>query len=176
MFDLIVAMNPMGIIGLDDSIPWRVPEDLAYFRKMTLGKTIIMGRKTMSSLPNQRPLPDRTNWVITRDTNMYQFEDPLWTQTKYMSMEEATTTGEDAFVIGGGQIYEAFLPRCNKVYATIVDWAPTGDDDDATRVYFPLSLAQLIMEYNVESESEEFVSAKSGVKYKFMVFCGRKDA
>lgn len=172
MFDLIVAMNPMGIIGLDDSIPWRVPEDLAYFRKTTLGKTIIMGRKTLSSLPNQRPLPDRTNWVITRDTNMYQFEDPLWGQTKYMSLEDAITAGDDAIVIGGGQIYEAFLPRCNKIYATIVDWSP--GDDDSTKVYFPLSLAQLMMEYNIESESEEFVSAKSGLKYKFMVFCGKK--
>jgi dihydrofolate reductase len=171
MFDLIVAMNPMGIIGLDDSIPWRVPEDLAYFRKMTLGKTIIMGRKTLSSLPNRRPLPDRTNWVITRDTNMYQFEDPLWGQTKYMSLEDAITAGEDAIVIGGGQIYEAFLPRCNKIYATIVDWSP--GDDDSTKVYFPLSLAQLMMEYNIKSESEEFVSAKSGLKYKFMVFCGK---
>lgn len=176
MFDLIVAMNPMGIIGLDDSIPWRVPEDLAYFRKMTLDKTIIMGRKTLSSLPNQRPLPDRTNLVITRDTNMYQFEDPLWTRTKYVSMEEATTVGDDAFVIGGGQIYNAFLPRCNKIYATIVYWAPGDDDYDAIRVYFPLSFAQLMMEYNIESESEEHVSAKSGLKYKFMVFCGKKDA
>ena len=174
MFDLIVAMNPMGIIGLDDSIPWRVPEDLAYFRKMTLDKTIIMGRKTLSSLPNQRPLPDRTNLVITRDTNLYHFEDPLWTRTKYVSMEEATTVGDDAFVIGGGQIYNAFLPRCNKIYATIVYWAPGDDDYDAIRVYFPLSLAQLMMEYNIESESEEHVSAKSGLKYKFMVFCGKK--
>lgn len=172
MFNLIVAMNPKGLIGVNNELPWRVPEDLAYFREKTMGKTIIMGRKTLSSLPNQRPLPDRTNWVITRDTNMYQFEDPLWGQTKYMSLEDAITAGDDAIVIGGGQIYEAFLPRCNKIYATIVDWSP--GDDDSTKVYFPLSLAQLMMEYNIESESEEFVSAKSGLKYKFMVFCGKK--
>jgi dihydrofolate reductase len=61
MLDLIVAMNSTGLIGINYTIPWRVPEDLAYFREKTMGKSIIMGRKTFASLPNQTPLPGRTN-------------------------------------------------------------------------------------------------------------------
>ena len=166
MFNLIVAMNPNGIIGLGDRIPWRVPEDLAYFRKMTLGKPIIMGRKTFASLPNQQPLPNRTNLVLTRDANLYNYE----SEEKYIKMDDISNIEEGAFVIGGGEIYRKLLPRCNKIYATIVYWEPSADDDDdEKRVYFPKSMSQLMMEYKVESESEMFVSKVSGIQYKFMV-------
>ena len=167
MFNLIVAMNPTGIIGLGDRIPWRVPEDLAYFRKMTLGKPIIMGRKTFASLPNQQPLPNRTNLVLTRDDNLNNYE----SEEKYIKMDDISNIEEGAFVIGGGEIYRELLPRCNKIYATIVYWEPPAndDDDDEKRVYFPKSMTQLMMEYIIESESEMFVSKVSGIQYKFMV-------
>ena len=167
MFNLIVAMNPTGIIGLGDRIPWHVPEDLAYFRKMTLGKTVIMGRKTFASLPNQQPLPNRTNLVLTRDDNLYNYE----SEEKYIKMDDISNIEEGAFVIGGGEIYRELLPQCNKIYATVVYWEPPSnhDDDDEKRVYFPKSMSQLMMEYTVETESEMFVSKVSGIQYKFMV-------
>ena len=67
MKGILVAVSPEGIIGKDNSIPWHYPEDLKRFKKLTLGKTVIMGRNTWESIPEkQRPLPDRRNIVITR--------------------------------------------------------------------------------------------------------------
>ena len=174
MFDLIVAMNPVGIIGADDTIPWHVPEDLAFFRKMTLGKNVIMGRKTFAGLPSQKPLPNRTNLVVTRDENLFEYAVPeatADTAVKFITMNDAIGLKEPAFVIGGGEIYRTLLPYCDKLYVTVVFWKPAEGGDEY--IYFPLTLAQLMMEYTLESETEIMISSKSGLNYKMMVFCKR---
>lgn len=172
MFDLIVAMNPVGIIGADCVIPWHVPEDLAFFRKMTLGKNVIMGRKTFAGLPSQKPLPNRTNLVVTRDENLFEYAVPeatLDTVVKFIRMEDAIGLKEPAFVIGGGEIYQELLPHCDRLYVTIVFWKPDEDENQGFK-YFPLTLAQLMMEYALESETEIMISSKNGLNYKMMVF------
>lgn len=176
MFDLIVAMNPKGLIGVNNELPWRVPEDLAYFREKTIGKTIVMGRKTFASFPNQAPLPGRTNLVLTRDTNLHDYDKDIdMVSEKYVKMEDVMALKEHTFIIGGGEIFRDFLPICNKLYVTLVyKDVPPNDDDEDTHIYFPCTIWQLISDYKLESESEVYESKHKGTNYKFMVFCGKK--
>ena len=103
MKGILVAVSPEGIIGKDNSIPWHYPEDLKRFKKLTLGKTVIMGRNTWESIPEkQRPLPDRRNIVITR-TNVKDVE-------CFNSIEKAVETCKgDIWYIGGAGIYKEAL-------------------------------------------------------------------
>lgn len=130
---LIVAQGRNRVIGNDNKLPWYLPEDLRYFKQVTLGKPIIMGRKTFESIG--RPLPGRMNIVITRDQ--------AWSAegvTIVNSLDEAIEVGEaqalidgceEAVVIGGAQIYEQALSRIDRLYLTQVEAEPEGD------AYFP---------------------------------------
>ena len=126
---LIVAQGKNRVIGNENRLPWYLPEDLRYFKQVTLGKPIIMGRKTYESIG--KPLPGRTNIVITRDPN--------WSAEGVKlakSLDEAIELGEaqalidgveEAVVIGGAQIYEQSLSRVDRLYMTEVDDEPEGD-------------------------------------------------
>ncbi|MGB2241898.1 MAG: dihydrofolate reductase [Porticoccaceae bacterium] len=126
---LIVAVSQNNVIGRDNQLPWHLPEDLQYFKSITMGKPILMGRKTYDSIG--RPLPGRTNIVITRDPN--------WTAEGVEvvnSLEAAMTAGAEAcnavesdeiMVIGGAQIYRDCLPMADKLYLTKVDADIQGD-------------------------------------------------
>jgi dihydrofolate reductase len=126
---LIVAVSRNGVIGLDNQLPWHLPEDLKYFKSVTMGKPIVMGRKTYDSIG--RPLPGRTNIVITRD--------PSWHADGVMvaqSLESALDMGskasaeagvEEVMVIGGEQIYRMTLPAADRLYLTQVDADVEGD-------------------------------------------------
>ena len=177
MLDLIVAMNSTGLIGINNTIPWRVPEDLAYFREKTMGKSIIMGRKTFASLPNQTPLPGRTNLVVTRDTNLHDFapeRDANIIAEQYIKMKDVFSLLEPAFVIGGGEIYRELLPHCGRLFVTFIYKDIMVNEYDDVCVYFPLTFSQLINEYKIEHESEVYVSKTNKTKYQFFVFCGKK--
>ncbi len=115
---LIVAVDNNFAIGKDGGIPWRLRGDLQYFKQQTLGHSVVMGRKTLESLPGGRPLKDRTNIVLTR-VAAYAPEGV----TVCHSVEEvlALPEAEDAFVIGGESIYKAFLPYCTHALVTKVD-------------------------------------------------------
>lgn len=126
---LIVAMSRNGVIGIDNQLPWHLPEDLKYFKSVTMGKPIIMGRKTYDSIG--RPLPGRTNIVITRDPS-WQAEGVSVVQT----LEAALSLGQVAcnaagadeiMVIGGEQIYRMTLPAADRLYLTQVDAEVEGD-------------------------------------------------
>lgn len=122
---LIVAHAKNRVIGRDGDMPWRLRDDLRFFREKTTGHTVVMGRKTFESIG--KPLPNRTNVVITRDES---FEaDGV---TVVHSPEAALTLPQDGasgplFVIGGGQIYEALLAFVNTAYITVIDAEPDGD-------------------------------------------------
>ena len=119
---LIVAAARNGVIGGGNKMLWRVPEDFAHFKRTTMGHPIVMGRKTFESLG--RPLPNRTNVVITRQN----IEIPGCTVVH--SLEEAVRLfpeDEEVFVIGGAQIYAAALPLARKFYLTRVFRAYEGD-------------------------------------------------
>lgn len=116
---MIVAANRKGYIGKDGRLMWHIPEDLARFRKLTSGHDIVMGRKTWESLP-ARPLPDRTNYVLTRNTN-YEAPGAIVCH----SIDEVPTA--DLFVIGGEEIYKLYIHKADVVYLTNVDDWSQGD-------------------------------------------------
>lgn len=130
---LIVAQGRNRVIGNDNKLPWYLPEDLRYFKQVTLGKPIIMGRKTFESIG--RPLPGRMNIVITRDVNWFANGITIVNSLDAaieMGAAQALIDGcDEAVVIGGAQIYQQALPRIDRLYLTQVDAEPEGD------AYFP---------------------------------------
>lgn len=113
----VVAMNQDHVIGTNNELPWHIPEDLAYFKKVTLGKPIIMGRKTFESIG--RILPGRRNIVISRGGFSYSGVDV------YSSLEHAIFDLKDApeiCIIGGGEIFKQSMEVINSLHLTIVDY------------------------------------------------------
>ena len=116
LISLIVAMAQNGVIGCDNSLPWRLPDDLRRFRAFTLGKPILMGRKTFESIG--RPLPGRINLVLTRDRG-WSAEGAIAVH----SVEEALTqagSSDELVAIGGAEIYRLVLPFARRIYLTHV--------------------------------------------------------
>jgi dihydrofolate reductase len=120
---LIWAQAQARVIGADGALPWHLPEDLKNFRELTAGSVVVMGRRTWESLPERfRPLPGRTNVVLTTD--------PLWwaegARPAY-SVSQVLGQYPDCWVIGGGTVYAEFLPHAERAVVTDVDLAVEGD-------------------------------------------------
>ena len=129
--NLIVNVDKNWAIGLVSKLLVRIPQDMKYFRSMTTGHVVVMGRKTLESFPESKPLPNRVNIVLTRDQG-YQAPGAVVVHSMEELKEELKKySGEEIFVIGGGQIYRELLPLCDKAYVTKVDRAFDAD------VYFP---------------------------------------
>jgi dihydrofolate reductase len=122
----VVAVSRNGVIGRDGGLPWRISADLKRFKQITMGKPVIMGRKTWESLP-KKPLPGRTNIVITRQADYEaagaQVAPDIVTALKAAEAERP----EEIAVIGGGEIFAAFMPLANRIYLTEVDLSVDGD-------------------------------------------------
>jgi dihydrofolate reductase len=124
---IIVAVAENGVIGRGGTLPWRLSADLQRFKRLTMGHTIIMGRRTWESIG--RPLPGRQTVVVTRQPN-YRLEDP--TVTVASSLEQARKTAQnagddEAFIVGGAELYRAALPEADRLYLTRVDAEVDGD-------------------------------------------------
>lgn len=119
---MIAAMGKNRVIGKDNDIPWHLPDDFQYFKDMTKGHCVIMGRKNWESLPHKfKPLPDRTNIVITRQAD-YEAEGGLVTSSLESALALAQENGEsEAFIIGGGEIYRMGLELADKIYLTEIN-------------------------------------------------------
>jgi len=120
---LIAAMSKNRVIGRDNAIPWNIPADMHRFRELTLGHTIIMGRKTFESIG--KPLPGRKNIIVTRQPDY-----PATGISVAGSLNEALLLAEgdgEVFICGGGEIYEQALPVAAKIYLTLVDCDIDGD-------------------------------------------------
>ena len=119
----IVAISENSVIGKNGDLPWRISEDLKWFKKITLGHTLLMGRKTWESLPGA--LPGRQNWVLSRTA------EPQEGMAVFRSMDEvkeALTPTQTLFIIGGGEIYSMALPLCHELYISEVrQKVPDGD-------------------------------------------------
>lgn len=121
------------IIGKNGSMPWSLPEDLAHFKRTTLGHPVIMGRKTWESFPQKsRPLPGRTNIVITRDEASHAAlrtagATPVASPEEALKVARDSEGAEEIWVIGGGEIYAAFAKTANLVVMTVVNATPEGD-------------------------------------------------
>ena len=120
----VVAVSRNGVIGRDGGLPWHISSDLQRFKAITMGKPIIMGRKTWESLP-KRPLPGRLNIVVTRQKN-YMAENAVVVPDAAAAIIAAGNVDEIA-VIGGGEIYRMFMPLVDRVYLTEVDLDVDGD-------------------------------------------------
>lgn len=124
---LIAAMADNRVIGIDNTLPWHLPADLRHFKKITMGKPILMGRKTYESIG--KPLPGRTNIIVTTDRG-YQAPGCIVVH----SIDEAlgaTQESEEVMVIGGASFYEQLLPRADRLYLTLIHADFAGD------AYFP---------------------------------------
>ncbi len=127
MISMIAAMARNNCIGRDGELPWDIPEDLAHFRSVTKGKPVIMGRKTWESLPEQvRPLPGRTNIIITRQTD-YTVPTGVLVYSDIQAAIDSQSATEEVMIIGGAQIYTMGMPFADRLYITHVDRDVDGD-------------------------------------------------
>lgn len=159
---LIWAEARGGVIGDDGTIPWHLPEDLAHFKEVTSGATVVMGRRTWQSLPERfRPLPDRRNVVLTRDDS--------WSaegaEIAHALDEILDATGRDdssapVWIIGGGEIYAQSLPWASRIEVTELDLDVAGD----TRA--PAVDPDL---WHIADETE-WLESRTGIRYRFVSY------
>jgi dihydrofolate reductase len=150
---LIWAQSTSGVIGRDGGIPWRLPEDQARFKELTMGHTVVMGRLTWDSLPTKvRPLPGRRNVVVTR-----QADYPADGAEVVTTLEDALTDDEN-WVIGGGQIYGLALPIATRCEVTEVEIDLPRQDADA--------VAPVLDESWLGTEGV-WLTAGSGLRYRY---------
>lgn len=121
---MIAALSQNNQIGINNKMPWHIPEDLEYFKRITMGHTIVMGRKTYESIG--RALPNRNNIILTHDDSL-----TLPGVSILHSIEEVLNLADqeekELFIIGGGEIYKLFIPYANKLYITQIDTCIEGD-------------------------------------------------
>ncbi|MCL6417448.1 dihydrofolate reductase [Aestuariirhabdus sp. Z084] len=159
---MIAAVAENGAIGIDNKLPWYLPGDLRYFKAVTMGKPIIMGRKTFDSL--RKPLPGRTNIVITRDSN-YQPEGVKVVHSLDAALSLAEEVGlinglDEMMIIGGEQIYRLAMERADRLYLTRVYQSFEGD------AWFP----ELDQTCWSESQREDhFSEDEPPLKYSYQV-------
>lgn len=155
MLSMIVAMDDNRLIGQDNQLPWRLPADLQYFKRVTMGHMVVMGRKTFESIG--RALPGRRNLVLTRN-EAYQATGC----TVIHTLEEIDSSPEEeVFIIGGAEIFREMLPQARRLYITKIHAAFEGD------AYFP----------EVDESQWRLLSSESGVvdeenlyPYEYLVF------
>lgn len=158
MISIIVAVSEDLGIGKNNELLWHIPEDMKRFKKLTMGKTVIMGKKTWESLP-RRPLPGRTNIVIT-DQPGERFEGAV----SVYSIDEAIRKcrkEDEAFIMGGGSIYRQFMPIADRLYITHVHKKAPAD------VFFP----EIDPKIWKVGEKEEFrVNEGSLIPYAYTIY------
>ena len=157
--NIIAACDQNGLIGINGRMPWYIPEDLQRFKRLTTGNAIIMGRKTWESLPI-KPLPDRTNYVISRST-MDNPTNAFWHRRSLQSVLQAIEQyrpDSGVFIIGGQRLYEEALPLADTVYLTKVKTTYNPKDNDEV-AYFPLADMNFV--------DWELESCESAIDYVF---------
>ena len=136
--NLIAAVDNNWAIGKNNQLLVRIPMDQKFFREMTTGKVVVMGRKTLESFPNSRPLKNRTNIVLTHNPS-YEVEGAVVVHSlDELHKELEKYNSEDIYIIGGQKIYEQLVDECDVAHITKVDfeWRITGDSEEQT--YFDL--------------------------------------
>ncbi|WP_157671025.1 dihydrofolate reductase [Chitinibacter sp. GC72] len=150
---IISAVGANGIIGIENRLPWRLPEDLQHFKRLTMGRPMLMGRKTFESLPGL--LPGRRHLVISRNPDWQAVGAEVF--PSLAAAIAACSTEESTFVIGGGEIYRQALPLADTLYLTEVNLQPAGD---ATFPEFDRAAWQEI--------SREAHSSANGIEFAFV--------
>ncbi|MED4953346.1 dihydrofolate reductase [Paenibacillus macerans] len=159
---LIWAMAQNGVIGRNNQLPWRLPADLKFFKAQTMGKTMIMGRKTWESM-GSKPLPGRHSVVLTQDKS-YRAEgaDVVHTLEEALRYEKE---GEELMVIGGAGVFRLFLPNADKLLVTRIDEDIEGD------VFFPSLNWE---DFDLVHEEQGIRDDKNPYDYRFLTYERRK--
>ena len=153
ILSLLVAASENNVIGKDNQLPWHLPNDLKYFKNLTWGMPILMGRKTFDSIG--KPLPGRKSIVITRNTD-WQYEGVDVVHSIEDAIQKAKAFGvKEIFVIGGAEIFKTSLPNANRIYLTRIHHHFDGD------VFFPQ-----ILEDEWSLISSRFCEADEKNKYQ----------
>ena len=160
---LIVAVSENGVIGKDNNLIWHLPNDMRFFKETTMGHHVIMGRKNFESIPHKyRPLPDRTNIVITRQVN-YTTEGCVVVNSVEAALQIAKQNGDaEPFIIGGGQIYKLALETnvVDKIYLTKIHHTYEGD------TFFPELGSQWQEVERIDCKADK----KHAHNYSFLIF------
>lgn len=149
MISFVVAMDENGVIGVNGRIPWRLPDDMKWFRDVTMGKPVIMGRKTYESIPAKfRPLPGRHNIVVTRQPD---YTAPGATVVHGIAEALRAAGDVDEIIVGGGgELYRLLLPQADRLYLTLVEGQFHGD------AFFPsIDLAEWEERFRQHHSSDE---------------------
>jgi dihydrofolate reductase len=161
---LVAAVARGGVIGRAGTVPWRLPEDLAHFRQLTIGHPVVMGRKTWDSLPQGfRPLPGRRNIVVTRNAAWHGEG-----AERAGSLDDALRLVDDAervFVVGGGELYASALPLADELLLTEIDAETEGD------TFFPSWEGM-----SFEEVSREHNTSETGIPFSFVTYVRRQPA
>lgn len=159
MISLLVAMDRNQTIGAQNDLPWRLPNDLKFFKDKSTGNTIIMGRKTYESMG--RPLPNRKNVVITRQYSDFPDEVDVINSIEVVINWNKENPGQELFVIGGGNIFKQILPYADRMYITWIDETFEGD------TYFPEFKEE---EWNLTSKDKGEKNNKNPYNYYFLQY------
>ncbi|AKP47495.1 dihydrofolate reductase [Bacillus smithii] len=157
MISLIVAMDENGVIGNENRLPWRLPEDLKFFKRTTMGHVIVMGRKTFESIG--KPLPGRKNVVLTKNRSFRADN-----CTIVHSPEEVLAMNDqygEIFIIGGAEIFRIFLPHAKRMYITKIHHHIAGD------TYFP---EVNWSEWRIEEKKKGIKDEQNPYDYEFLLF------
>lgn len=150
---MIVAKDKNGVIGKDNELIWHIPEDLAHFKKNTLGKTIVMGRKTYESIG--KALPGRQNIVLTRDGSF--IKNDIYVMRSVQEVLSLLGKGDEVVIIGGDSIYKQFIDYADMLYVTEIDKEFEGD------TFFP----EISRDWVRTKSQEGKDSGKDGYNYFF---------
>jgi dihydrofolate reductase len=157
MLSILVAMDKNHIIGKDNQLPWHLPEDLAYFKRMTMGHTIIMGRKTFESIG--KPLPGRKNIVVTRNNDYH----PCGCEVIHSlnMIQELSRKEDEIFLIGGAELFKETLAIADRLYITKIEASFDGD------TFFP---EFVYSDWKLISKEKGLNNAKNPYDYYFSVY------
>ena len=158
----IVCVDKNWAIGRENRLLFRISADLKHFRALTTGKTVVMGKNTLLSLPGGRPLPNRRNLVVS--TTMAPREG---VEIARNIEEAAALAGEDAVLMGGAQLYRALLPRCERVLVTQVDAAAEGAD----AFYTGPVARKMVPDWTVETVGEW--QEENGLRFRYVDYVRR---
>nr|DAH73305.1 MAG TPA: Dihydrofolate reductase [Caudoviricetes sp.] len=165
MLSMIVATDLDGAIGNKGDLLYHIPEDLKRFKELTTGHTIVMGRKTFESLPNQKPLPNRLNIVITRYPSIFMAEhkdeDIYSLSLDGLKSLIESCPNEEIFVIGGAEIYTQLMPYVDKIYLTKI-----YDNEKEADTFIDISFYKFKMVY--KSKLKYNWDNEDGIPYQFI--------
>lgn len=165
--NVIVAVDEHWGIGKNNDLLFHIPEDMRFFRSMTIGKTVICGKNTLLSFPGGKPLPDRKHCVLTHSDFLETEQLVTFDSVEKLLSEIAELPADDVLVIGGESVYKQLLPHCRKAFVTKI-----FQTDPEAMVFFP-NLDEH-PDFDLTEVGEKQIS-KNGIEFSFLTYTNNKD-